>query len=206
MITSYEALMMGQYQEIDRLIHNSEDELDMQVGILAILSGLSEDELLRRPLAEYTDMAAKGAFLRKPIGVLAKVKRVYECGAYRLRPCENYRKLTAGQYIDFQAFTREGIDYCGLLSVLLVPEGKAYGEGYEVQAVRGAIEEAMPVPDGMALLAFFLKKYVGLIRDSLIFSERAARRVKDKGKRKEMQAEAERLRTLLQLAGAGLRT
>lgn len=205
MITTYAALTMGQYQEIDRITRAGGDELEVQVAILSILTGKTEAELLRLPLPEYTELAGKSTFLRSPIAEVPKVRKEYTLGEWRLRPCQDYRKLTAGQYIDFQAFTKDTLDFCGLLSVLMVPQGRTYAEGYDPLEVRAAIADHLPMPDGMALIAFFLRQYAGLIRASLTYSENALRRVKDKGMKAKIQARIDRARILLNLAGGGLR-
>ena len=205
MITNYAALTMGQYQEIDRITRAGGDELEVQVAILSILTGKTEAELLRLPLPEYTDLAGKSTFLRSPIAEVPKVRKEYALEEWRLRPCQDYRKLTAGQYIDFQAFTKDTLDFCGLLSVLMVPQGRTYAEGYDPLEVRVAITDHLPMPDGMALIAFFLRQYAGLIRASLTYSENALRRVKDKGMKAKIQARIDRARILLNLAGGGLR-
>jgi hypothetical protein len=157
MITTYQALTMGQYQEIDRITRTGGDELEVQVAILSILTGKPEAELLRLPLPEYTALAGASPFLRSPIAEVPKVRKEYALGEWRLRPCQDYRKLTAGQYIDFQAFTKDTLDFCGLLSVLMVPEGRTYAEGYDPLEVRAAIADRLPMPDGMALIAFFFE-------------------------------------------------
>ena len=205
MITTYAALTMGQYQEIDRITRAGGDELEVQVAILSILTGKTEAELLRLPLPEYTDLAGKSTFLRSPIAEVPEVRKEYALGEWRLRPCQDYRKLTAGQYIDFQAFTKDTLDFCGLLSVLMVPQGRTYAEGYDPLEVRAAIADCLPMPDGMALIAFFLKQYAVLIRASLTYSENALRRGKDKGMKAKIQSRIDRARILLNLAGAGLR-
>lgn len=205
MIITYAALTMGQYQEIDRITRAGGDELEVQVAILSILTGKTEAELLRLPLPEYTELAGKSTFLRSPIAEVPKVRKEYTLEEWRLRPCQDYRKLTAGQYIDFQAFTKDTLDFCGLLSVLMVPQGRTYAEGYDPLEVRMAIADHLPMPDGMALIAFFLRQYAGLIRASLTYSENALRRVKDKGMKVKIQARIDRARILLNLAGGGLR-
>ena len=204
MITTYEALTMGQYQEIDRITRDpAREELETQVGILAILTGKTEPELLRLPLAEYTTLAGQSAFLREPLAQVPKVRREYECGPFKLRPAKDYTRLTTGQYIDFQGFTKNELDFCGLLSVLMVPAGKTYGEGYDPLEVREAIRDHLPMPDGMALIAFFLRKYAALIRASLTYSENALQRVKDPRKRAAIQSRIAQARNLLRIAGVG---
>lgn len=204
MITNYEGLSLGQYQEIDKIVTDPGlDELAQQVAVLAILSGKSEEELMRMPLPEYTALAASSAFLRSPIAEVPKVRKEYQVGGFRVRPAKDYTKLTTGQYIDFQGFTKGKLDFCGLLSVLLVPVGKVYGEGYDPAEVREAIRGGLPMPDGMALLAFFLRQYANLIRASLTYSERELSRVKDKRKVAEVRVKIQRARELLRIAGVG---
>ena len=40
----------------------------------------------------------------------------------------------------------------------MVPAGKTYGEGYDPLEVREAIRDHLPMPDGMALIAFFFEE------------------------------------------------
>ena len=80
MITTYEALSMGQYQEIDRITRTGGDELEVQVAILSILTGKPEAELLRLPLQEYTDLAGQSNFLRKPLEKVPKTRKEYALG------------------------------------------------------------------------------------------------------------------------------
>lgn len=196
---------MGKYQEIDRISRAGGDELEMQVAILSIITGKTEAELLRLPIAKYTEIAGKSEFLRRPLDTIPDVKARYKVGKWKLVPCRDYRKLTAGQYIDFQAFTKDALDFCGLLSVLLVPAGMKYADGYDPADVRTAIAEGLSMPDGMALIAFFLKQYGILMRASLTYCENALRKVKDKAMRAKMQERIDHTRSLLNIAGAGLR-
>ena len=204
MITSYTDLSLGKYQEIDKAINDpSRDELEQQVAILAILAGMTEAELLRLPIKDYTALAKQSAFLRQPLGNIPQVQWQYQVADFTLLPCKDYTKLTAGQYIDFQAFTRDKLDYCGLLSVLLVPKGRAYGEGYDTAEVRQAIADHLPMPDGMALIAFFLRQFAILIRASLTYSKRELRKMKDPRKRTELQTRINQAEALLRTAGVG---
>lgn len=203
-ILDYKELPIGKYQEIDKIVNDtSTDELEKQVAVISVLCDKTEEELLRLPLPEYTTHAACTEFLRNPLGEVPAVKKEYKVGDFTLLPCKDYTKLTAGQYIDFQSFTKAGVDYCGLLSVLLVPKGCRYGEGYDVADVRQAVADNLMMPDGMALIAFFLKQYANLIKASLNFSMQEVRRMKDQRKKKELQARIEQAQALLRIGGVG---
>ena len=204
MITTYEALSMGQYQEIDRITRTGGDELEVQVAILSILTGKPEAELLRLPLAEYTDLAGQSNFLRKPLEKVPKTRKEYALGEWRLRPCQDYRKLTAGQYIDFQAFLPDLDTYLvEFLSTMLVPKGKRYCEGYDVADVQKAIRDHMTMGDAIPLTAFFFKSLETSIADMLNYSESMAKGIRDKEQRQEMLTKIHKVKEALRRNGDG---
>ena len=73
-----------------------------------------------------------------------------------------------------------------MLSCFLVPRGKEYNEGYDILDVHNAIREEMSVAEVLALLAFFFKEWVGLIRSTLSSSIKDAMRIEDKETRERM--------------------
>lgn len=204
MIERYEDLPLGVYNKISDLVNaEGKEDLEIQVGIISLLSGKSEEEILGMSLEEYSDMAKKTLFLKEPNKAVPKIRKNYRVGDFILCPVDDYQRLTAGQYIDFQHYTQaEGLDFVGLLSVLLVPKGCKYNEGYDMVDVRNAIADTMSVPDAMALTAFFFKKFVRLIKDSLTSSKREVRRMKG-ARRKEMEMRIASAESLMRLIGVG---
>lgn len=191
-IDNYRDLPVGKYLEIVRLCEQEMDETDRKVAILAILSGLSEDEVLNLPLTKFTAWSAKARFLENPCpdNLIPGVSRNYPIGGFVLLPSTDIRKITAAQYIDFQNFSddREH-NIVELISCFLIPRGCEYNEGYDVTEVHEAIRKELSVAEVLALLAFFFKSWVQSIRDTLIYSVRAARRIKDKETRERVMAE-----------------
>lgn len=175
-IDSYSSLPLGSYLRILDLIEDKGcAPEDLQPRILAVLSGLTEDEVLDMQLEDYMRGVRASAFLRNEPSDKVNVRKHYDCGTFRLVPVRYFRDITAAQYIDFQGFAKDGRgNFVELLSCMLVPEGKKYGEGYDPAAVHSAIREHMNVPDGLSLHAFFLSSLLKSMQRTLSCSMRAA--------------------------------
>ena len=89
------------------------------------------------------------------------------------------------------------------LSVILVPKGHRYNEGYDILEVQKAIREEMSVSDGVSLAGFFLTWCSKSIKDSLNYSRRMAEGIKDKTKREEILKMIQEQEMVLQTNGDG---
>ena len=198
MIDNYEALTLGDYMRVDAVLAKDAEEIDKQVEIVAILSGMTTDEVLSLPLADYSRMAAQTAFLAKYCKP-AEIDKDWRLGD--LVPTMDFTKITTAQYIDFQAFSKRfPASLPQLLSAFLVPEGKTYNEGYDVAEVVGRVN-ALPLPVALGLSAFFLKRFATSIEDSLTSLDSV--KVKDPGKAETIRRMTEEVAGLLATAGAG---
>lgn len=192
-IDNYRNLPIGKYLEIQELSRNeSIDALDQQVKTIAILTDLSEDEVLRLPIMEYKSLAAKTKFLEKDYDGKLQIAKSYSLNGMDLVPVKDITKITTAQYVDFQTFSKEGDKYfIETLSTLLVPKGKHYNEGYEITDVHKAIRENLSVADVLSLSAFFLTKWVKSIKDSLTYLEQEIRKIPNKTMREKLMKQVE---------------
>ena len=179
------------------------EDLDKQVEIIAILSGKTADEVLLLPLAEYSAMAAKTAFLRE----YCKPTEIGEDWRYEdLVPVTDFRKINTAQYIDFQTFSKDFPHTLPqLLSVFLVPEGMAYNDGYDVLFVQEQVKK-IPLADALGLAAFFFARFVRLTEDSLTSWASDLKKNRNEKQRKEIQKRIQAVEILLRSGGAGLPT
>ena len=202
MIDNYEALTLGRYMRINAVLESGGEEVDQQVQILAILADMSADDVLLLPLADYARMAAQSAFLRTPCKPTA-IASGWRYGD--LVPTEDFRKINTAQYIDFQTFSKRfPASLPELLSVFLVPEGKAYNDGYDVADVQERVKE-LPLPVALGLSAFFLERFSASIEGMLTSLRGAALKAKGR-RREEMQMKVREVEVLLRTAGVGLPT
>ena len=204
-IDNYRDLPLGVYEQIVAV--KADDQLDTQVSVLSLLTGLSSRELLNLPIGEYSELANKARFLMEPPAALPRVANCYLVGDFELVPSQDLRKVTAAQYIDFQAYAPDAEHkLVEILSCFLVPRGCKYNDGYEITDVHAAIRQ-LSVADALALSAFFFKKYAALIRSTRISLERLRKKERNPKRRAMLEEQMKRLTTAMgSLAdGVGLR-
>lgn len=205
-IDNYRDLPIGKYMEICDLCDAEMDDVDRRVAIVAILTGLTENEVLHLPLDKFASYARRTAFLEHecPENMIPAIAKSYPVGDYVLIPANDIRKITTAQYVDFQTFSEDKEHrHVELLSVFLVPKGCDYNEGYDIYDVQDAIRREMSVAQVLSLLAFFFGKWFDLIKATRTSLRREAKRVKDPAKREALMKEITRLEDSL-TAGAGL--
>lgn len=170
--------------------------------LIALLSGTTADAVERLPIAEYIRRRDALAFLNnKPAVSRGRMPRLYDVGGQRLKVHADAMKLTAAQFIDAQTLLQDGgagRQLSGLLCCFLVPEGRSYNDGYDMDAVRQTLRDHLPVTEALRLSAFFLRLWRDWYRRTLACLEAAAW---IRAPRKTREARA-RLRALRH-AGAG---
>lgn len=204
-IDSYNKLTLGKYMEIQEVSRNeSLEDIDKQVQILSILTGVAEEEILHLSIQDYKELVVKSGFLDPENINYHPVAKKYILGKFELIPCRDFRKIETCQYIDFQTYAPDLDKYLvEFLSVILVPKGHRYNEGYDILEVQKAIREEMSVSDGVSLAGFFLTWCRKSIKDSLNYSKQEAMRIKDKTKREEILGKIREQERLLETSGDG---
>lgn len=204
-IDNYNRLTLGQYMEIQAISKDeSLEEIERQAQILSVLTGVAEEELLHLPIVEYKELVARSAFLNPENITYHQVAKKYILGGFELIPVRDFRRLETCQYIDFQTYAPDLDRYLvEFLSVILVPKGHRYNEGYDILDVQKAIREEMSVSDGISLAGFFLTWCRKSIQDSLNYSKREAMGIKDRKKREEILKRIEEQERRLETNGDG---
>lgn len=208
MITSYEQMPVGIYERLMAIATDKDlDTNAANLATVAVLTGRTEGELLDEPLDEWRRQVDAAAFLLV-YPRAAKVRDTYELGGVRYRATLQDRRMTAGQYIDFQEYLKSGGDrWAEVMSVLLVPEGRTYGSGYDVADVQAAVREHLCILDAIALRAFFLTSSAASATASLPSLDKALRKMGTT--RTARRTELRRIRKeaeLLRRSGAGFQT
>ena len=119
-------------------------------------------------------------------------KQSYVLNGHKYNVTYNMQNLTTSQYIDFQQLAEQSQEMpAEFLSVLLIPNGHKYNDGYSIDDVVYDIENYMSVEDCLALTAFFFT----LLRISIRRSMRALATLEKKA-RKEGLMTQEQLESL----------
>lgn len=173
----------------------------------AVIGGITYEELLEQPIDRTREMVADSAFLyvRPEAG---KARKSYTLNGREYTLIKDPSEMTTAQYIDYQNVVGEKFEehLLQLLSIILVPKGHTYNDGYDTETVLKDLG-TMTVTDALGITDFFLKRYRRLLRRSLLYCEaamtvsriRAPRELKKviREMEKEMNAEAQRLRSSL---------
>ena len=204
-IDSYNKLTLAQYQEIQAVQKDEHlEDIDKHTRILSVLTGVPEDELMHLPIPEFTELSAKAQFLSAEGFKAGRMAKNYVIGGMELIPVTDFRKLETCQYLDFQTYAGDLDKYMAeLISVLLVPKGHRYNEGYDIIELQGHIRQEMSVADGASIVGFFLTLCERSIEDSLNYSRRMAKGIKDKEKRTEILKRIEEQEKALRTSGVG---
>lgn len=196
MITSYEKMPLGIYKEMLKIATNGKTDEENAVEYVALLAGMTEEEVLNLPITEFQALTAQLGFLYerpKP----TKPKKRYLFGEYDCEVQLKPERLTAAQYIDFKELASKADELPEvLLSVFLVPHGKQYNNGYCPEDLHRVILDHLPITDAQAILAFFLKSLRSSISSTLIYSAwlmKAAEMALKGEKREQMIAKREEM-------------
>lgn len=205
MITSFSALNLSKFREIQQIVKDGGDWQDMNLRIVSVLSGISVEELCNMPIGEVSELVEKARFLDDPIPE-ERVHDKYKIGDFVLVPTFDVQKYTTAQYVDFQQLMKAPDDnQIEILSCLLIPKGKKYNVGYDLDEVKRAIAEHISVSTSTSLFAFFLARLQSSTIATLRSSEGIVKSLQpqtEEERMKKKQAERE-IAQALHLLGYG---
>lgn len=147
---------------LDIIQDNNRDSIDKEEEMISILANKTPEEIENMPTVELRGLTSQLGFLTEKAEAV-EVRKEYKVGDFTLVPEKKITKIKAGQFISFQEFAKvyrdnnadvKYIPY--LLSCFLIPKGKTFAEGYEVEDVQEAIAEHLSIVDALSLTAFFL--------------------------------------------------
>lgn len=165
-------ITLGQFQRMQKLDTKDEDYL---FKFAAIAYNIDIDEFYSMPLDKVNKYMARiqPMLSEQARPTMEKINsphivlngREYEITGYD-------GDLTLAQYIDFQSSFKTYMDNMAeFISILLVPKGKKYNEGYSVKDVVEDIK-AMPIGTAMGISRFFFLKWKRLSESSLTCTQR----------------------------------
>ena len=161
------------------------------------ISYLYECEAKDLNFQEFQAYAQSLTFLRDPIPE-TKLKLEYNINGKEYSLDINPAAFTAGQYYDFSQYNlKEKKDLVDFLSVILIPKGHTYCEGYNIEDVKEELL-SLPMPDVNAIVNFYIALVKRLAQLSQTFSLRLIKKVKKKMKKEEYEGLKKEIKTLYQ--------
>lgn len=204
MVNSYSTLPLGKFLACARAEREERNDLLLQARKVAICYDMDFDTVVSMPLRDYEELLAGIKFLwREPPGATGKrVAKSYVLGGRVYVPTLNLPSMTTAQYIDYNELCKmEGDNIVELLACLLVPQGKQYGDGYDVLDVRRDIADYLSYTDASELCAFFLTCWAKSVDRSLLY---LAGKALLKGERELMRKTVEARRRFRHSFGNGV--
>lgn len=170
MIDNYDKLPLGKFLELRDMDMEGMGEIDIQVAIISILSGISEDDIMDMPIPEYKKLVSKTKFLTTQPTPNKKVPNTISMDGKEYDVILEVERMSAGQYIDYQTYIgyREERYLPHILSTIIIPKGEKYGQTDLASTIK-TIEEHLPISVAVSLSAFFLNKWRSLTKATLTY-------------------------------------
>jgi len=152
-----------QYYKIAELI-KEQDEYTVY-NLIDVLWSIDSSKLLAKDLTKY---ANRLQFLNKEVPNVT-LKKHYTFNGRKYDSSCDLTSMSTAQFVDYNNFIKGG-KYEEILSVLFIPEGHSYNDGYDILQVQNDLLQ-MKITDCMAAAFFFkrqLKVFCHLFQTYLI--------------------------------------
>lgn len=202
MIDTFDKMSLRVFFDVEDITQSDMDLLDKEVNLIALLSGMSPDDVLALPLAEFSKMTSNLQFITgMPNRVVPKTKyklngRIYEV----MYDADN---MNVAQYVDYASYSKleDGRErLIGLLSVFLIPKGKKYGDGYDMKVVKEDVLD-MSVVEVWSMSAFFLDWSKALTKVTQTYLVKKLKKMAKKEKDMERKRMLEEAAATLETSG-----
>ena len=198
-IRNWDEMTVGAYQELLEIIKDG-DAVAVETGIVGLLCGAEERDIDALNLMEYQRLRQQAQFIAEFPKVRPNCPKSIVLNGTKYTITRDVKKMSVGQYVDFQTYSKMEFNevLVDLISCFIIPQGKEYGEGYDIELVKNDIRDYMSVPMAYGLTAFFFRQLQTLMQATLLFSERTMRRTmrreKDPKRKEELKGMLEAIK------------
>ena len=187
---SWDYITGEKYWSIIDILQSDEDDITKQAELVAIIEGISVDEVLNMPINESAQKVKSLDFLNEfHMNEFKNIKSIPMHGkTYNV--ITDMSKLTTAAFIDYNTYTKLSFRdaYDKILSCFIIPAGFIYNDGYDVVEVQKVIRENLPWAEVQGLLGFLVRGYVKQFKRSRQFLIKEIKKEKDQMKREELQS------------------
>lgn len=172
--TSWKQMNLRQYQDIQRLYSNKDEEGKPKVDIrdiLAIAANKSRDEVNELPLVFLEALLEKLSFLQEQ-PTFGKPRNYVTIGG-KTYSINTFERMKTGEYISLDNILKnDKYDYSSVLAVLCRRDGERYDSKFEAEKFdeRRKMYEGMSVEELFPLVGFFLKLFALRNQHFLLYS------------------------------------
>lgn len=182
---SYSEMPLRVFNQLTGL--SSSNDIEMEISILSILNECSEDDILNLTLTDYQELRKQAQYIADIPKSKVKIPDKLVIKKHKYRICKDLKQITTAQYIDYHTYLKnDDKKYEYLLSCFIIPEGKIYNEGYDIDEVINDILE-LDVVNVLNICFFFLNLYLTSTRVLVYYWESRLKKMIRKEKNQEMK-------------------
>lgn len=162
---------------------------EKEIAKIALATGKTEDEVWNLSIEEFRREQSQCGWMNDfNISQNVKFKTIEIDGEKYCIDCD-LQNFTVAQYIDFQTFFPKRKDNPritgNILACFIIPKGKKYGDGYDIQKLVGEINSKIDILTANEIMFFFLKRFLVSTRATANYFNFMMRRMRRKMKGKE---------------------
>lgn len=174
-------ITVAQFYKIKDIIEGPQDYY-VTLNLLDIIYDIDSSNM---PITELNKYNGALEFLNTEIP-LVKLEEKYEINGIIYMTGYNLSKISAAQFIDYSNYTGTN-KYEDYLSVVFIPEGHQYNDGYDIDKVKKDLLN-LPITVVRSLVFFYTLQLAKLQNSFLSYLKKDLRKMKmEKEKRKEIE-------------------
>ena len=127
-IDKWSDVTLAQYLQIIDIANDEGDEIEKDVRLISVLYGLDEKSIWDMAVEEVNKIKSSLTFISTPPKGGKKKYTTLNLGDEKYNVCTDLNKFSYAQYVDFQTYYKKENNIVEVLSVIVVPDGKKYGE------------------------------------------------------------------------------
>ena len=195
MKNDWKEVTISEWKQLKEIAESDMEPLEKNVETIAVLEGIPAKQVWAMPMYKIQQICATLGWLErfdfnnKTIPVKVKIGGK----TYVITPDLN--KLSVAAYADFQFYMKNRDENMGLvLTCFIVPEGKDYGDGYDVQELAQLFENSLSIVFWNEVFFSLVKNSLYSIKASEIYLEWTARKEKDKEIQEKLKEKLKEIR------------
>lgn len=176
---NWNSLTIGQYEKVLKIERNKYLDFEYMLRVYAAIYNEDIEKLFDMDVDILNkDYISKIRFIFMPYDK-TEVKSYYILKGVKYNVILNGNKMIAGQFIDYQNISKDKPDdFISLLSILMVPDGFTYNEGYDIEELKNIIRDNLLAKDAIALSTFFLTSFQELSKAILQYLKKKLKKMK----------------------------
>lgn len=194
--TSWRYITINDYLQIREIVEDdSLQEYDKEVKLIALINGISEDEVWNLPINEFRILQVEKTWMSEfKLNENAKFSKI-TINQKKYNIDTNLQNFSVAQYIDFQTLWPQKAKnpkiMNNILACFIIPEGCSYSEGYDIAELVNIIGDNIDILTANEILFFFLKQYLISMRATVNYLNWQMAKMKRISKNKKQVEKAE---------------